>query len=236
MVAGPGITNTGGKRGTTLNPITTVDITVDSAAADIRSGIVLNDYDYATDSVGGDTVDTIAERLVALVNGDDLETATATDLTGGVLQLGEDFLGGIRSLSIYGSLSASNVVRSADNVLVTEGTQTMLVNVQAYSTGRSPRSGAWGVIQQCLAAFQTEDMVETLRAQGVGIGNKTQPIDLSAIAGANWESRVSADITLTARAAWVRPVDIIETVDETIVAKGPTGDTLATETLSVSAP
>lgn len=236
MADGPGPFHRQGKRGTELTPIDTVTIVVDSVEVGKRYGIELNGFNYFTDGVGGDTVDTIRDRLVAAIVADTEETASAAAGGAGEVDLSANFLGGIRWLSIYGALSSTNLVRAADSVLVVDGTQTMLVNIQAYHKQREPRNGAWALIQQCVAALQSEDLVERLRRYGVGVWDKAQPLDLSAIAGGHWESRASMDVTLAARASWVRPVSTIETVEATITAKDESGSPVATSTLSVDAP
>ena len=92
----------------------------------------------------------------------------------------------------------------------------MLINVQAYSKSREPRLGAWALIQRALAVVQSEDYVETMRALGVGVWTKGVVTDLTAIAGAHWETRASFDLSIAAKAVWVREVGRIETVKATL--------------------
>ncbi len=215
MIAGPSPNIRSGKRGKLLNAVATIDITVDAVEVGKRYVVRLNCFSYFTDAVAGDTVTTIRDRLRDAVNADALETATASDVGVDALRLTADMLGGLRELSLSGPLSSSAPVLDGSSVLVTEGTQTMLVNVQAFSKCREPRNGAWAIIQQAYAALQSEDYVEQMRALGVGLWDKGAASDLTAIAGAHWETRVSFDLTLAARAIWVRPIDRIETVKVT---------------------
>jgi hypothetical protein len=108
----------------------------------------------------------------------------------------------------------------------------MLVNVQAYSKGREPRTGAWALLQRALGAVQSEDYVSTMRQFGVGVWTKGVVSDLSAIAGAHWETRASFDLSIAAKAVWVRPVDRVESVNATLNTAGPATQTVFT----VSAP
>ncbi len=217
MVGGPGPFIRKHRRGRTLQPIDDVTLTI-GLLEEERIGIVLNDFNYFVDTNPLMTINAVRLDLLNQINdANNIEPVTASNGGPAELILTADFLGAIASLSIYGeSLTAGTPTLNDDFVLVTEGTQTMLVNVQAYAKEREPRLGAWSIIQQCIAALQTEDLVELLRRFGVGIWDHSSPIDLSAIAGGHWETRASFDLTLSARARWVRPVDVIETVTGTV--------------------
>lgn len=215
MIGGPQPFIRSGKRGSILNAVDAITITVDSVGTG-RYVIRLNDFSYFTDGVGGDTTTTIRDRLRDAINADPLETATASDAGASGLTLAADELGGLRSLTLSGALSAGPPTLDGRSVLVTEGAQNMLINVQAFSPCREPRNGAWALIQRALAVVQSEDYVETMRALGVGVWTKGVVTDLTAIAGAHWESRASFDLSIAAKAVWVREVDRIETVKATL--------------------
>jgi hypothetical protein len=236
MVGGPQPFIRSGARGTILNAATSIVVTVDSVEVGKRYIIRLNGFDYRTDAVAGDTVTTIRDRLRAAIEADDLETATATDAGADSITLTADFLGGLRSLQLVGALSSSGLVLDGESVLVTEGAQVMLTSIQAFSKGREPRNGAWATISRVMAVFQSEDYVETLRRFGVGVWTKGAATDLSAIAGGHWESRVSYDLTLAAKAIWVRPVARIENLNTTFNGTGPNGSPIASQTFTVTAP
>jgi hypothetical protein len=236
IIAGPGPFIRAGSRGRTIRAIDTVPLTVTSVVVDAWYIIRLNGFDYRTAGVSGDTVTDIRDRLVTAIEVDTLETATATTSGADTLDLTADSVGGIWSLELVGALSAGTVTYSSGNVLVTEGTQTMLVNVQAFSKSQEPRNGASMLIQQCMAALQSPDLVETFTRYGVGVWGKTNPVDLSAIAGAYWETRASMDITLAVRAIWTRPVETIETVSATLDTTDAGGASLDSTDITVNAP
>lgn len=236
MIGGPGAWIRKGKRGRVLTPITTVVITVDPIVVGKRVIVRLNDYDYFTDTVAGDTVDTVRDRLRDLVNADTVEAVTAADAGAGAFSLTADYLGAIRSLGLVGALTPGTPTISTDSVLLLEGTRTMLVNVQAYAKGQEPFTGAAAVIAQAEEALMSEDLVQTLTRFGVGVWGKTAPVDLSAIAGAHWETRESMDITLSARSYSVRPVDTIETAIIELNATDVEGTTVASTTITVTSP
>ncbi len=229
MIGGPNPFLRSGKRGTLLNAVSSIDVTVDAVGTG-RYVIRLNGFSYFTDGVGGDTVTTIRDRLVTAINADALETATATPLAADSITLTADSLGGLRSLSLSGELSSGPPVLDGRSVLVTEGAQNMLINVQAFSKCREPRNGAWAILQQAFATVQSEDYVEAMRALGVGIWTKGPATDLSAVAGAHWETRASFDLSIAAKAVWVREVGRIEKAILTTQTSNPTTTTVATIT------
>jgi len=216
MTVAPAPVNRMHRRGPTIEPISTVMLTVGPVVVGTRVGIVLNDFNYFEDVVAGDTDETVRDRLAAQIEDpSNIEPVAATPVGVDALSLTADFVGAIASLSVYGTVSAGAPVFDTQHVQLVEGTQVGLVTVEAYSKLREPRLGASAIIQQCHAALQSEDLVERLRADGVGIWNYTPPADLSAIAGAHWETRQAFDVNVAARARWARPVDIIETVSGT---------------------
>ena len=233
MIGGPGPLLRKQKRGRTLQPISAVTLTVGPLVVGKRIGVVLNGFNYFHDVIGGDTTTVVRDDFIAQINDvDNIEPVTASTNGADALDLVPDFVGGLVELGIYGAIVAGTPTLNAGFVQIIEGAQTMLVNVQAYSKSREPRDGAWSLIQTCLAALQTEDLVEKMRRFGVGVWGKTAPIDLSAIAGANWETRSSFDLTLAMKAQWVRPVDVVETVTATII----TNDPPTSETITVISP
>jgi hypothetical protein len=79
-----------------------------------------------------------------------------------------------------------------------------------------------------LATVQSEDYISTTRHFGVGVWTKGVVSDLSAIAGAQWETRASFDLSIAAKAVWVRPVDRVESVNATLNTAGPATQTVFT--------
>jgi hypothetical protein len=222
LSAGPAPFIRQGSRGTLLNAVESIPITVTTAVVGERYLLRLNDFDYFHDAVGGDTVTTIRDALVAAVNGDTYETATAADLVADSLTLTADFVGGLRSLTLSGGLSSGVPVDSGESVLVTEGDQALQLQVQTFSKGRTPLEGAWGLTSVVQSALQTPGLVELLRKFGVGLGAKGTPSDLSAIAGGHWSTRTAFSVTLSARSAWIEPVERIESTVITVNLSNPT--------------
>lgn len=230
LSAGPAPFIRQGARGTLLNAVASIPITVTTAVVGQRYLLRLNEFDYFHDAVGGDSVTTIRDALVAAINADAHETATAADLAGDSLTLTADFVGGLRSLTLSGGLSSGAPVDSGDSVNVIEGDQALLLQVQTFSKGRTPLAGAWGLTSVVQSALQTPSLVELLRTFGVGLGAKGTPSDLSAIAGGHWSTRTAFSVTLTARSAWIDPVERIETLETTVNLSNPTTSVTFTTT------
>lgn len=216
MTSGPGPWVRKHRRGKTIQPIDEVDLMIGPFVDMSRVGVVLNGFDYHSDGDPAISVNVVRNDIMGQINdSSNIEPVTASAPMAGALRLTADFVGAIQTLSIYGPITVTSKTLNAGHVQVTEGTQTMLVNIQAFSKEREPRLGAWATIQQCLAAIQSEDIVEDMRANGVGIWTVADPIDLSAIAGAGWETRAGFDLMLAAKASWIRSIDTIETVTGT---------------------
>jgi hypothetical protein len=233
MVGGPGPFIRKQKRGRIIQPVDSITLTMGPLVVGKRIGVLLNEFNYFEDVIGGDTPDIVRDRFIAQLNDvNNIEPVTASAGGAGELVLVPDFTGGIVTLGIYGAVTAGVPTLNAGFVNVVTGAQTMLVNIQAFSKEREPRNGAWAIIGQCLAALQSEDLVTKLRRFGVAVWDKTSPIDLSAVDGGHWETRVSFDVTLAARAIWVRPTEAIETVNITLNTEEPT----TTQSITVVSP
>ena len=204
------------ERGTLLNPISDVVLTVSSVVLGARYSIRLNCFDYATEATATDTVETIRDRLSGLVNADTIDDVTATNIGADSIDLVAGSPGAIVSLQIFGPIAAGTPNIDPQSVLVTSGGQEMSITCEAFSKGREPRFGALTLASRAMAALQTFDYVQTLLSFGVAIRSKGPIIDLSAIAGGHWETRASFDFVAAMAATWVRPVDRIETVNATI--------------------
>lgn len=229
IVNGPGAFVRNRARGRTLRAISTVDLTVGAPTVGGRVGFYLNSHLYYHDVVLADTPSTVRDALVALVGADEYETASAAAGAPGVLTLTADFLGGIRQLSVLSGIDAGTPTYGG-NVLVAEGTQTILVSIGCFSKSRSPRNGAHSIAAAALAGLQSTDLTLRFAAEGIGVRGKSQPRDLGVIAGGRWESRVSFDVEFALASVWTRPADIIESLTTSIVVKDETGATVASAT------
>jgi hypothetical protein len=216
VISGPTPTSRQHKRGTILNPIADVDLTVASLEIGAKYIVRINEFDYSTEAGALDTVTTIRDRLTSEIDADTLEDVTTSDVGIDAFTLTAGSSGAIRSIQLFGPLTAGAPTIDPQSVLITEGGQEMLINLEAFSKGREPRTGALTLTSISMAVLQSEDYVETLRSYGIAIRSKGPTSNLSALAGGHWESRASFDFVAAMSATWVRPIDRIETVHATI--------------------
>jgi hypothetical protein len=228
MVVPPGPWNQHRARGVSKQVVTSTDIVVDSSTLNQLYAINLNHFQYREVGQVADTVTTIRDRLIAQINDDLLEPVTASIVSGDTLRLTADFDGAIRALTLSPHLSVAAQVLSNDIVLLIEGTQTCVVNVEAISKEQSPMNGAASKVALAYAVLQSPDYVATLNSFGVGVWDKGVPIAVPVVNGARWETQDSFDLTLALQAAWVRPSDAIESVGTTITLQPGDIETVAT--------
>jgi hypothetical protein len=205
-------------RGTILCPASSITLTVDLATPGTKQIVELNDYAYAYDVTGPDTVTTIRDGLLADIAAGEADFLTAVANGADAIDLTASFLGGLRRMSLVGGdiSDGGSAVFSGDAVLVTEGTLNLNLRLEAFSQNREPRNGAWSVMNAALERLQQVAVSEELARFGVGVGSKGQPIDLSLVRGANWETRVMSNVGLFTRHVAVEAVDQIETINTTL--------------------
>jgi hypothetical protein len=205
-----------GARGKSKEVVSTIDLQIDSAVEGFLYSITLNHFQYATTGLAADTPTAIRDRLVTLIEADLLEPVTASDVGADIVRLTADFDGAIRALEISSELSVVDRVVADNIVTLTEGTQMLTVNVEAYSKGQSPMDGAVALLARAYAVFQSPDYVRTLNAYGVGVWEKGIPTSVPVVVGGQWETQDTFELTLSMSAAWVRPADHIDSVENTI--------------------
>ena len=230
----PSPINVRNARGSVLNPTSSINVVVTSAVVGARYSVEINGHSYFTDGIGGDDIDAIAARLIAVINGDLLEPVTAATAGAGTLSLTADFLGALWSLTITGLLSTASQVIDTNNVIITHADNTMLVNIQAFSKNRELYESASRTLNYCYAVLQTPAFSEALTSQGVGIGILGLPVAVPVDEGSRWETRASFDVELTMRSTWVQPGSRIETVDLTTTLQP--GDITVQQTITAPTP
>lgn len=230
-IAGPSLDKrTGAGANTTLLPADSVVVRVTAATVGTRYVVKLNHFRYYTDGIGGDTVSTIRDRLLAALAAGEAGTHTIGADGADGISIVADAFGNLRRLSLLGDLAADPAVYSGNAVLEKDVTVRVMVSVQCYSKARPFRSGAASLADAALDALQAVELVEELSRYGVGIWDKGDVVNLDAIAGGHWESRRNFDLLLAARTVDVRAVDTIETVQAAMLVGG------AQFTASASAP
>lgn len=238
LTAGPSLGFRRSRRGRVLQPASSVVVRVAAATVGRRNIIRLNDFDYFRDTVALDTPTIIRDAMLADVIAGETVIVAAADGADGIA-LSAPTLGDMRTLTLFGELNHDPPVFPAppdDTVLVTEGTATHLVTVQAYSKSTEPFDGAWAMCDAALDVLQSEAGVELLGRFGLALWEKGPVINLSAIAGANWETRAAFDLTVAARTVSVEPIQTIETVNYALDVRDVSGALIETVSGSQAAP
>jgi len=237
MANGPSYWTQKGKRSRVFQPFDSVTLDVTGSTSGVRNIVRVNGIDNAVDGDGLLDPEGIRDALVVLLNADTNDPWTAAP--GGApseLVLTPDSLGTIYSLELAGELAALSQVISSSAARITQGTRVFTITIECFSKDREPRNGAWSLMSTIEGVFEDEDHIETLNSFGVSVWDKGIAADISAIAGANWESRVTLDVQMAMRSALVKAVSTIETVNATINVKGDFGTIIATQTFTVAVP
>lgn len=217
-------------RGFRINPCASVAFTVTAATEGQLIGVYVNDIPIRHEVTDTDTITSVRNTLVAAVAEVAPSEFTATAGGGaGEWTLTPAYFGGVWAASKFGSMD-SDVTLEDELALVTAGTQRYSIQVEAFSKGTDPSTGAWAMVNQLMAALQLPDNAVTLKDYGVGIGQIGQGVDLSAIAGGSWETRVAFDVDVNLRSVVVSPVGQITSASISSAFSQP----LLTSTIDVS--
>ncbi len=238
VTAGPTAWNRGHAHGGQVQAqVQSLRITVTAATAGARTVARLNGFDYRVDVSAVDTVTTVRDELLSQIqDGEDGDVTAAAHSTNAI-DLTADWAGAIWKLGITAELAASDLVEADAYVEVSSRTETSSISLQAYSQGREPRDGATALLTKARKALRRRDVQATLERYGLGLWRVGTPIDLSAIAGASWETRSAVDLTVAAQSVLVEPVDVIEHVSMAIeVLPAPNESPVATATATVDQP
>lgn len=213
-------------RGRTIHDTTSIEVVVDAAVAGVYA-VTLNCYVYRYTADGTETVEEIRDALLASITageatyGSVAPSAVGTD----TILLTSTQTAGLWQLSISGPLMIQNRVDSGQIATLTEGQTEVVVNIQCFSKGRQPRDGAWDLTQTIMSALQTPSIAQELNLWGVGLGNKGNPIDISATTGGHWSTRTTFDVTMFMRSVWAVEVAKAQSISLTLNTLQPTTQT-----------
>lgn len=227
LVSGPVTTGNPGGAKEPLCPADSIVVRVPAPIVGRRLVAELNGFDYRHDVGAGETAEDVRDSLLAAISPGEEGAVTATaDGTDGIA-LAADFLGGLREVRLHGGLTFETPVFSGDAVEVTTSQDRMLIAITAFSRGREPRNGAWSIMQGVRARLRSTDGIQELRRHGISLRSRSAPTDISAVAGADWESRVSMDLEIVAQSVSIDPVELIESVRLSMTAAASTFEILA---------
>lgn len=233
---GPSYWSQKGKRGRVIVPFDDITLDVTGATASVRNVIKVNNIDFFVDGDGVLDAEGIRDAFLVLLNADptnDPWTAAAGGAPSELVVTPNSF-GSVFSLELVGELAALSQTLSGEAALLTEGTRVWTFTIECFSKDRTLRGGAWSLMSTIEGIFESEEHIETLNSFGVAVWDKGLATDISAIAGANWETRVTLDVQFAMRSAKVEAVDQIETVQGIIRALSGSGTIITTQSFTVS--
>jgi hypothetical protein len=84
------------------------------------------------------------------------------------------------------------------------------VQLQSFSKHRSLSRGASAISTQLQGLFRVQNTHDLLQKYGIAVVNVGPAVDISAIAGSNWETRASFDVDFAVQMRQTAPVDVID--------------------------
>lgn len=184
--------------------------------------LVVNRIPYQHEITNGQTPADVRAALIAAIEADpEARFSAVAHADADKLRLVPAALGSIWQAAITGPLTAS-VAYADDLVTLAKSRRRMAVTVTCYSKNATVRGGAHRLASRCIAALEDASNALTLRDATIGTYAIGSPVDLTAIAGAQWESRVAFDVGLNIEAVTIKPAEQIGTVSATVHATAPT--------------
>lgn len=206
-------------------------LTISAATEGAIYWTMINGREVYTAGVLGDTVTTIRDRLLGLLNAEaGVPLVTATSSGADSILLTPTDPGGLWIMRVAGSITVA--VGTLDTYAVTDIYRRMTWTIQAYTRDTSPRNSAHELLHRILTALEDPDSLQLVLSSGVSIESKSAVADLTALAGSTWESRASMDLSLRMRGIAIRPISSIDTVSVTLQGREVEGGPIiATDTV-----
>lgn len=195
---------------------TTVTWTVTGASAGDLVGIGLTSARWAYEVQVGDTDTDARDGLLALFSADSRQLPGVTVSASGADSIVFDSAGAVGALWRSSAIGPSTVVSVVDSNAVdcevTTGRAEMLLELQAYA---SAGPDAASVLADLLGGLVSYDVMATRERLGVIFGGAAgDVVDLTAIAGADFESRASVRISAAMRTYRAVAVDTADTIED----------------------
>ena len=211
------------RQGRAIQPIESLIVEVNTTDPLVRLVLSVNGAEYFEDPEPGDTLTTIRDRFVAQLDAFESDNITITTVGANGIGLAANFTGAIISVGAGPGLGFDAIVLGSTAVLLTESTRDFTLNVGCFSKGREPRNGAWDLCARAMASLEAEDLGFLLDRVGVGLRGRGPTVDLTAIAGAHWESRAAFDVDMYQRSKFVRELGEIGSAEILITYSDQSG-------------
>jgi hypothetical protein len=210
LIGGPSQSGSGSAYGQPIYAPTSIALEIDSTGTS-RYGAQINGRDYVYDGLISDSLSDIADGVLASLAAD-VDALFSAVAVGPIVTITPSSAGSIWSYASIGPATITATLASSAT-LVTASRRVCQLRIEAFSRSRSPRAGAWAVISKALAGLQSPIATLALAGYGVACWAVGEPIDLTAVDGGFFESRVAFDLYVTIASVSTEPVDRIDTVE-----------------------
>lgn len=189
-------------------------ITVVDATEGVLSVVRLDGYRHVYEVPALATVTTVRDAHLAQLEGD-LEATRITAVASGADAIDITPLAITSLWDLATSANIETVITHEGVVRVESDRQeTAVVELQAFSRGPHLHEGASAIITQAMARLK--ERVAELAEWGIGVVGWQPVADISAIAGAGWETRASTLLTLNVHASYVSAAKHALTLEDTL--------------------
>lgn len=212
-----------------------IDFRLDSISVGDRLSLYLNHYAYRYDVLGGDSIADARDALLALVAADTRSPYSGSAVGADTLRVTADASGDIWQANALAPAQWTVTQGAKVPALVTQRQMTQAINIATFSTATEPEDGAHIITAKVRAALRMQQYQETFCNEGVSLLGRSPVTDLSAIAGANWETRTSFDLTIGLEAVTSEQVGDIATVTTDVTYKDLDGSTIQVQEFTAPA-
>ena len=216
-----------------LSPIS-ISFTVTSATIGTLYSVYLNGFPYRYEVTGVEAVDDVRNALLALVVADARSPYSAAAGGAGELVITGDYAGALFQAEALPAPDWTIAQGATSATAVRERPSVTTLTVGSYSKGVDIFDGASDLDARVNAALSLQQYQTTFADFGVSLQSRGTPTDISAIAGASWETRVSRDIGVGLRSVTTETIESIETVDMTSIFQTSTGQSIFTQNYTLT--
>lgn len=190
-------------------------VTVTGATEGGRNVLQLDGYRHVRDVPAASTV--TAERDALKAQLDDIEAGRVTTaaVSTDQITITPVDITALWDLQVSGELTGE--VTHGGALRVDKRQEQALVEIQTFARGKHLAQSAHAILTQALNRLVDHDPMVALAEWGVAVLGWSPPVDISAIAGAGWETRASSVLTVNMRARYVAKVKRLETVENDFV-------------------
>ena len=219
ILSGPDLDPQGGASRTpaTLPTAMLLSVTGNTAGQDIRLELSGRAFVYTIQ--GGDSITDARDGLLAEIGSEPMVSATFAASGSDGITITADAIGDLYNTSIAGP--ATLAATASALAIVSTGLVTTRLEVQAYSTDRTPRGGALGTLSEIRGRARLPSATSILQIYGLAlVGSPGRLIDITALSGPRWETRAAWDVRISQVTFAAEAVDPIEIVNATATTDG----------------